>query len=60
MLNILDTLEKEIDTNIYPLEMELESLKTHFDVLGWLMINMLKAKVHEHCFSKMKFISPAY
>jgi hypothetical protein len=26
--------EKEIDTNIYPLEMELESLKTQFDVLG--------------------------
>jgi hypothetical protein len=38
--------------------MELESLKTQFNVLGWLMINMLKQEVHEHCF-QMKFISPA-
>jgi hypothetical protein len=30
MLNILDT--EKIDTNIYPLEMELEVIRTTFDV----------------------------
>jgi hypothetical protein len=40
--------------------MELESLKTQFDVLGWLMINMLKAKGTRTLFFSNEFISPAF
>lgn len=52
--------EKEIDTNIYPLEIELESFKTQFNVFGMTYDQYVEGKeVHEQCFSQMRFISPA-
>jgi hypothetical protein len=38
--------------------MELESLKTQLNVFGMTYDQYVEGKVHEHCFSQMKFISP--